>query len=59
MSGFWIWWIAGVVLIGAELMIGTFYLLAVGVAVAFGGVAAWLGASVPMQFAVAGALGSA
>jgi membrane protein implicated in regulation of membrane protease activity len=57
MSGFWIWWIAGVVLIGVELMVGTFYLLAVGVAVAFGGLAAWLGASVPLQFVVAGVLG--
>lgn len=57
MSGFWIWWIAAVVLIGAELLIGTFYLLAVGVALAIGGVAAWLGAGVPAQFAVAGVLG--
>jgi len=57
MSAFWIWWITAVVLIGVELLIGTFYLLAVGVAIASGGVAAWLGASVPVQFAVAGALG--
>ena len=44
-------------LIGAELLTGTFYLLAVGIAVALGGVAAWLGAGVPMQFAIAGVLG--
>ena len=57
MSAFWIWWITAVVLIGVELLVGTFYLLAVGVAIACGGVAAWLGASVPVQFAVAGVLG--
>ena len=57
MSAFWIWWITAVVLIGVELLVGTFYLLAVGVAIASGGVAAWLGASVPVQFSVAGVLG--
>ncbi len=50
MSVEWIWWICAAVLIGAELLSGTFYLLAVGVAVALGGVAAWVGASVPVQF---------
>jgi len=59
MSVEWIWWIAAAVLIGAELLTGTFYLLAVGIAVALGGVAAWLGAAVPVQFAVAGVLGVA
>jgi membrane protein implicated in regulation of membrane protease activity len=55
----WIWWIAAAALIGAELVTGTFYLLAVGVAVALGGVAAWLGAGLPMQFTIAGVLGVA
>jgi membrane protein implicated in regulation of membrane protease activity len=55
----WIWWIAAAVLIGAELLTGTFYLLAVGVAVALGGVAAALGATLEVQFAVAGVLGVA
>jgi membrane protein implicated in regulation of membrane protease activity len=59
MSVQWIWWIAAAVLIGAELVTGTFYLLAVGVAVALGGVAAWLGATLEAQFAVAGVLGVA
>ncbi len=59
MSVHWIWWIAAALLIGAELLSGTFYLLAVGVAVALGGLAAWLGASLPVQFAVAGVLGVA
>jgi len=45
------------VLIGAELVTSTFYLLPIGIAVALGGVAAWFGASGPVQFAVAGVLG--
>jgi membrane protein implicated in regulation of membrane protease activity len=53
----WVWWIAAAVLIGAELITGTFYLLAIGVAAAIGGVAALLGASEPLQFAIAGVLG--
>jgi membrane protein implicated in regulation of membrane protease activity len=57
MSVEWIWWIAAAVLIGAELVTGTFYLLAVGIAVALGGLAAWLGAGLQLQFAVAGVLG--
>jgi membrane protein implicated in regulation of membrane protease activity len=39
MSELWMWWIAAAVLIGAELVTGTFYLLAVGLAVAIGGLA--------------------
>ena len=57
MSDYWIWWIVAAVLVGAELLTGTFYLLAIGVGVALGGVAAWLGARPPVQFAVAGVLG--
>jgi membrane protein implicated in regulation of membrane protease activity len=59
MDGQWMWWIAAAVLIGAELITGTFYLLAIGVAAAIGGVIAWLGASPPVQFLVAGAFGVA
>ena len=55
----WIWWIAAALAVGTELLTGTFYLLAIGVAVAAGGVAAWLGWSLEMQFLVAGALGVA
>ena len=55
--GYWIWWIVAALLIGAELVTGTFYLLAIGVAAALGGVAALLGASEPLQFTVAGVLG--
>ncbi len=57
MNDLWTWWIAAAVLIGAELMTGTYYLLAVGVALAVGGVAALLGASSPIQFTVAGIAG--
>ena len=57
MAAFWLWWIAAAVLIGVELVTGTFYLLAVGIAVALGGVAAWLGAAEPMQWAIAAVLG--
>lgn len=57
MSELWTWWIAAAVLIGAELVTGTFYLLAVGIAVAIGGVAAWLGYSHQVQLTVAGVAG--
>jgi membrane protein implicated in regulation of membrane protease activity len=56
MAHFWIWWILAALLIGLELATGTFYLLAVGVAFALGGVAAWFDASLPMQMVIAGAL---
>jgi membrane protein implicated in regulation of membrane protease activity len=46
MLAHWAWWIAAAVLVGAELVTGTFYLLAVGLAAAAGGIAAWLGAAV-------------
>ena len=59
MTAQWIWWNAATLLIGAELLTGTFYLLAIGIAVALGGAAAWLGASAEAQFAVAGVLGVA
>ena len=56
MDHYWIWWILAAVLIGAELLTGTFYLLAIGLAFALGGVAASLGASMPMQLLTAGLL---
>lgn len=59
MDALWFWWIAAAVLVGAELMTGTYYLLAVGIALAVGGVAALLGASTPMQFVAAGVAGVA
>jgi len=56
-SDVWTWWIAAALLVGAELLTGTYYLLAVGLALAFGGVAAWLGATSPVQFTVAAVAG--
>jgi membrane protein implicated in regulation of membrane protease activity len=56
MAEFWIWWILAALLVGLELATGTFYLLALGVAFALGGVTAWLGASPTMQMIVGGAL---
>ena len=53
----WAWWIAAAVLIGAELLTGTFYLLAVGLAVAIGGATAWAGYPLTTQFTVAGVAG--
>ena len=56
MADYWIWWIAAALLVGLELATGTFYLLAVGVAFALGGVAAWLGAAFPLQMMIGGTL---
>lgn len=56
MDDYWLWWILAAVTIAVELMLGTFYLLAVGVAFVIGGVAAILGATLPVQLAVAGLL---
>jgi membrane protein implicated in regulation of membrane protease activity len=56
MAAQWWWWILGVVLVGAELLSGTFYLLALGIAFLLGGIAAWLGAPVEAQLLVAGIL---
>jgi len=56
MNAYWMWWILAAVLVGAEMVSGTFYLLAVGSAFAIGGVAAWLGAELPMQLLTAGIL---
>ena len=57
MSDYWMWWIAGAALIAAELVTGTFYLLVIGLALVCGGVAAWLGAAIPVQWLIAAALG--
>ncbi len=57
MSAYWMWWVAAAALIAAELLTGTFYLFAVGIALACGGVAAWLGSSAAYQWLTAGILG--
>jgi len=57
MNAYWVWWIAAAVLVGAELLSNTFYLLAVGIAAALGGLAALLNAPLPWQFVIAGIAG--
>jgi membrane protein implicated in regulation of membrane protease activity len=54
MTDYWTWWILAGLLVGAELLTGTFYLLAVGFAFAVGGLAAILGVPLPLQLVVAG-----
>jgi len=56
MTSDWLWWILAAVLVGAELLTGTLYLLAIGIAFALGGAAAFAGASGPVQLLVAGTL---
>ena len=57
MSDWTIWLIGAGVLVVAELFIGTFYLLMIALGLLFGAVAAWLGASGPLQTLVAAAVG--
>lgn len=54
MTDYWTWWILAAVLIGAEIVTGTFYLLVVGIAFAVGGFLAVFGMALPLQLAVAG-----
>ena len=56
MAAHWIWWILGVALIGAELVTGTLYFFAMGVAMLVCGLVAWLGASTPIQLLAAAVL---
>lgn len=59
MSEHAIWWILAAVLVGAEMMSGTFYLLVYGIAAAAAGIAAWLGAGTVVQLLIAAAIGIA
>jgi membrane protein implicated in regulation of membrane protease activity len=56
MLSYLIWWVLAAVLIGVELLTGTFYLLAVGFAFVVGGLVAWMGGSLEMQLIVGGVL---
>lgn len=53
MALYWIWWIAAALLIGAELLTGTFYLLAIGGAVIVGGIVALMGMRIEAQWIIA------
>ena len=56
MAAYWIWWIIAGGLVVAELVTGTFFLAALGVAFGVGGLAALLGAGFEIQLVVAGAV---
>ena len=56
MADYWLWWVLAAVLVGAELMTGTFYLLAVAAAFAAGGLAALFNFSLPLQLITAGVI---
>lgn len=51
------WLVAAGALVILELFSGTFYLLMIAIGLAFGALAAWLGAAMPMQMMVAAAVG--
>jgi len=52
MAAHWMWWIAGVILIGAEMVTGTFYLFAAGLACVVGGLIAWAGVGLDAQLLI-------
>jgi membrane protein implicated in regulation of membrane protease activity len=49
----YLWWIAAAILVGVEMMTGTFYLLIVGLACLVGGVVAMAGFDVGWQWGIA------
>lgn len=49
----YLWWIAAAILVGVEMMTGTFYLLIVALACVAGGVAAFTGLDIGWQWGVA------
>jgi membrane protein implicated in regulation of membrane protease activity len=54
----WLSWLAAAgALVVLELLSGTFYLLMIAIGMAFGALAAWAGATVPVQTIVAGSVG--
>jgi membrane protein implicated in regulation of membrane protease activity len=53
---YWVWVIAGIALVVAELLSGTFYLLVLGIAAFIAAAAAWLGAPFLVQVLVAGVI---
>jgi membrane protein implicated in regulation of membrane protease activity len=55
-EAYWIWWLLAGALVAAELLTGTFFLLALGVAFAVGGLAALAGLSFEIQLLTAGVL---
>lgn len=56
MEAYWVWWMAAVLLVIAEILSGTFYLIAIAFGLAAAGVAAYLGIGWEGQAAVAALL---
>ena len=56
MEAYWIWWLAAVVLVIAEMLSGTFYLLAIAFGLATAGLTAYLGMAWVGQAAIAALL---
>lgn len=59
MSAYVVWFVIGFVLLIAELLTGTFYLLVLAIAAGVAGVVALSGAVLPLQLVVAAAIGLA
>jgi membrane protein implicated in regulation of membrane protease activity len=59
MEGHWVWWIAALAMLIAELFTGTFYLLVIAIALAAGGLVGFFDASFAAQFVTAAAVGFA
>lgn len=57
MENYIVWFLLAFALLGLEMLSGTFYMLVFGVAAAAGGVMAYLGAAVTLQFIVAAIVG--
>lgn len=57
MESFVWWFVIGFGLLVAELLTGTFYLMVIAVALGAAGLAALAGASLPLQFVIAAAIG--
>ena len=56
MESYWVWWLTAVVMVIAEMLSGTFYLLAVAIGLAAAGIAAYFGVAWVGQVGVAALL---
>ena len=59
MEAYWVWWLAAMVLVIAEMLSGTFYLLAIATGLAVAGFAAYFGVAWGGQAVLAALLCSA
>ena len=56
MESYWVWWLTAVVLVIAEILSGTFYLLAIAIGLAAAGIAAYFGVAWGGQASIAALL---